>query len=269
MRSLAFDALADAYDRTRTVDPACLSLALDEITRRFPPNGYPRLLDAGVGTGRIAFPLALRGYRVIGADISRSMLARLRRNEGGARDALNLELMLADVARLPLCDRAVELALATHLFYFVARWREAARELIRVTDRKGAVLLLHTGMGREVAEVRDRYREICGELGFRPRSVGVEGVGVESTQEVLEFYEAEGLRVTRLAGSWKWVEHVPASDALDDLTTRAYSFTLRVPEAIHSAAMVRLREEIEIAHPASEFAYQTENAVSLSIVSHA
>jgi ubiquinone/menaquinone biosynthesis C-methylase UbiE len=267
VRSLRFDALAGVYDRTRTVDARSLSLALDDVVTRYPPKRFSNLLDAGAGTGRIALPLAKRGYRVLGADISRSMLARFRQNEGDLSPAARTDLMLADVARLPLKDQAVGLSLATHLFYFVARWRDAALELLRVTDKRGAVLLLHTGTGREVPEIRDRYREICGELGFLPRSVGVEGVGVESTKEVLEFYKTEGCRVTPRAGIWKWVESVSPSDALDDLAAKSYSFTLAVPNSIHTAAMLRLREEVTASHPSPSLTYRIENAISLSIVS--
>src|ERR671935_1109577 len=40
-------------------------------------------LEFGVGTGRIAIPLAARGVRVHGIDLSEAMLARLRAKPGG------------------------------------------------------------------------------------------------------------------------------------------------------------------------------------------
>ena len=267
MRSLGFDSLVEAYDRTRTVDPASLSAALAEVQKRFPSKDFPVLLDAGVGTGRIAIPLLERGYRVLGVDISRSMLARFRRKELGSPHTSRTDLLLADVAAIPLRDHSVQLSLATHLFYFVADWRQAARELLRVTERRGAILLLHTGGGREVPEVRDRYRELCGELGFRPRSVGVHGVGVESTKEVLAFYRTQGLRVNARAGVWRWTERVPAAEAVADLEARSYSFTIAVPDSVHSAAISKLRQEVATSHLAPMFGFETENAISLSIVS--
>lgn len=42
-----------------------------------------RVLELGVGTGRIAIPLAARGLEVHGLDTSRAMLAKLRRKRGG------------------------------------------------------------------------------------------------------------------------------------------------------------------------------------------
>lgn len=49
-----------------------------------PLAGPGRALELGVGTGRFALPLAMRGVRVIGIDASTAMLARLRARRGGA-----------------------------------------------------------------------------------------------------------------------------------------------------------------------------------------
>ncbi|GLF99103.1 class I SAM-dependent DNA methyltransferase [Streptomyces yaizuensis] len=46
--------------------------------------GGGRALELGIGTGRIALPLAARGVPVHGIDMSRAMVARLRAKPGGA-----------------------------------------------------------------------------------------------------------------------------------------------------------------------------------------
>ncbi len=66
--------MAHLYDETRALDSACLSQALDYLTNRFPPSAYPEVVEPGIGTGRIAIPLAERGYRLSGVDISQEML---------------------------------------------------------------------------------------------------------------------------------------------------------------------------------------------------
>jgi SAM-dependent methyltransferase len=45
--------------------------------------GDGRALELGIGTGRIALPLAARGVRVHGIELSRAMAARLREKPGG------------------------------------------------------------------------------------------------------------------------------------------------------------------------------------------
>ena len=47
--------------------------------------GGGRALELGIGTGRIALPLARRGVPVHGIDLSRAMVARLRAKPGGAQ----------------------------------------------------------------------------------------------------------------------------------------------------------------------------------------
>jgi SAM-dependent methyltransferase len=53
-----------------------------DVLARFAGDG--RALEFGVGTGRIAIPLARRGVEVHGIDMSRAMVARLRAKPGGA-----------------------------------------------------------------------------------------------------------------------------------------------------------------------------------------
>src|SRR2546423_11544102 len=45
--------------------------------------GRGRALEFGIGTGRIALPLAERGVQVHGIDVSEEMVARLRAKPGG------------------------------------------------------------------------------------------------------------------------------------------------------------------------------------------
>ena len=57
-----------------------------------------RLLDLGVGTGRLAIPLKTRGTDVHGIDASRAMLDRLRRDPIGA----TIPTVLGDFAEVPV-----------------------------------------------------------------------------------------------------------------------------------------------------------------------
>jgi SAM-dependent methyltransferase len=67
------EAVADRFDPA-VIDPTVAFLA--ELAR----GG--RALELGIGTGRIALPLADRGVPVHGIDLSRSMVARLRAKPG-------------------------------------------------------------------------------------------------------------------------------------------------------------------------------------------
>jgi len=74
--------LAAIYDETsaESFDPAVVSPIVDFIVE-FAGDG--RALELGIGTGRIALPLAQRCVPVHGIDLSRAMIARLRAKPGG------------------------------------------------------------------------------------------------------------------------------------------------------------------------------------------
>jgi SAM-dependent methyltransferase len=61
--------------------------------------GRPRVLELGIGTGRLALPLVAKGFEVSGIDSSPAMLARLRAKPGGPALAV-VEGDFADVATL-------------------------------------------------------------------------------------------------------------------------------------------------------------------------
>jgi SAM-dependent methyltransferase len=56
-------------------------------------------LELGIGTGRIALPLAARGVRVAGIDLSRDMVAKLRTKPGG--EEIHVEVGDFSTTRVP------------------------------------------------------------------------------------------------------------------------------------------------------------------------
>jgi len=84
-----------------------------------------RVLDAGCGDGRLGAALACAGARVVGVDLDSGMLrmARARRTGGMTR----LDLLQADIERLPLAAEAVDLVVAVTTLCFVGDPRAATR----------------------------------------------------------------------------------------------------------------------------------------------
>jgi SAM-dependent methyltransferase len=87
------DAFADVYDDwyDESFDTASTVAALAALA------GDGPLLELGVGTGRLAIPLADRGLPVVGVDASAAMLDRLAAKDGGGA----VHAVLADMAHLP------------------------------------------------------------------------------------------------------------------------------------------------------------------------
>jgi SAM-dependent methyltransferase len=84
------DAFADVYDAWYggRLDPADAVTVLTDLAR----GG--RVLEFGVGTGRIALPLAAHGVSVVGIEASPAMLDKLRSKP----DAASIEVHLGDMA---------------------------------------------------------------------------------------------------------------------------------------------------------------------------
>jgi SAM-dependent methyltransferase len=76
--------VAARYDESSTdmFDPAVVDPAVDFLARL---AGQGAALELGIGTGRIALPLAQRGIEVHGIDLAEEMVARLRAKPGGDR----------------------------------------------------------------------------------------------------------------------------------------------------------------------------------------
>jgi SAM-dependent methyltransferase len=74
--------VAARYDESTAemFDPAVVDPAVDLLAEL---AGDGRALELGIGTGRIALPLAQRGVPVHGIDLSEAMVARLREKPGG------------------------------------------------------------------------------------------------------------------------------------------------------------------------------------------
>jgi len=73
--------VAATYDETAEVYRPGAADAAAEVLAGLAGSG--RALELGIGTGRIALPLARRGVDVHGIDLSRAMVARLRAKPGG------------------------------------------------------------------------------------------------------------------------------------------------------------------------------------------
>jgi SAM-dependent methyltransferase len=87
------DRIADVYDsRTRHLDPTDAVKLLPDLA------GDGPALELGIGTGRVALPLAAMGVQVHGIDTSEAMLAVLRTKDGGA----DVQVTIASFAEFQL-----------------------------------------------------------------------------------------------------------------------------------------------------------------------
>jgi SAM-dependent methyltransferase len=100
------DRIASIYDRY--LDPAVHATTREAVEFLQAVVGDGRALELGIGTGRVALPLAERGVHVEGIDASQAMVDRLRAKVGGG----DIPISIGDFA-------AVEVPGAFDLIYVV------------------------------------------------------------------------------------------------------------------------------------------------------
>jgi len=154
-----YDAIARLYDPWSVSVTEDVPFYVDEA-RRVSPGP---VVELGVGTGRIAVPIAVEGIRVIGVDSSAGMLevARERAESAGVADLV--ELRVGDLRAPPVAER-VELVICPfrsylHLRTDAERLRalRAARDLLVPGGR--LVFDVFAPAADDIAETDGRWLE--------------------------------------------------------------------------------------------------------------
>jgi ubiquinone/menaquinone biosynthesis C-methylase UbiE len=113
---------------------------LTERVRRFvQPSGEERALDAGTGTGALAFALAPNVAEVLALDREPALLEEARRRAGAFP---NVTIAEGDITRLDLASGTFDLAGCARTLHHVRRPELALSELARVTRFGGHVLVI-------------------------------------------------------------------------------------------------------------------------------
>jgi ubiquinone/menaquinone biosynthesis C-methylase UbiE len=229
--SISFDRAANYYDETRGYTPEVSAAIGEAIASRVGATEGTRFLEVGVGTGRIALPLALLGYEVTGVDISQSMMARLRdklREYAQAGRSLQVQLVEADMQSLPFGNAEFDAVIAAHVFHLVSDPRRAAQEALRVLRPHGSLLVCGDMVaGHEELSVSEKWREIV----QRRRQVLS---SAEAADRVLRDLVASepGLAIEESSvASWRFSTSV--ADELDSIRRRLWSNTWVLPDHIY------------------------------------
>ncbi|NBB92905.1 MAG: methyltransferase domain-containing protein [Gammaproteobacteria bacterium] len=189
-----------------------------------------RVLELGVGTGRIALPLAAAGCEVHGIDVSSHMLAELARRVR-VDELSGIHLALGDITALPYREGVFDGAIAVHVLHLVADWAGVLARVGRLVRPGGTLVLgrdwidpesfsgmIRTHFRRTVVEVGREMlppgataaappsggAAIVGaltELGARPLSDG-EAVAAEWRTEMTPRQVLDGIRSRDDAESW-------------------------------------------------------------------
>jgi SAM-dependent methyltransferase len=128
------DRIADSYDSLYSEYDASAVELLAELA------GAGPVLELGIGTGRLALPLAARGIEVRGIDASEAMVAKLRAKPGSG----NLQVTVADFAAFKLDQRYSLIYVAFNTFFALQSQNEQVQCFKAVADhlRDGGCFLI-------------------------------------------------------------------------------------------------------------------------------
>lgn len=230
--SVSFDRAAGYYDATRMLPEEAEAAQTAMLAREL--AGADPVVEVGVGTGRIAVPLAAAGVRIIGADLSVPMLRQLAGKAGAA-----VPVVAADATRLPFRDQSFGAVVVAHLLHLVPEWRAVLDELIRVLRPAGRLLVNHGNYDGLSRAIQDHVCAIAG----RPRTYP----GLDPTTDLDEELRTLGL-VPRFMTEIPNPQTRTAEQWLNRIASHQHSWTWPIEPDTLRRAVAETREWVRATH---------------------
>jgi ubiquinone/menaquinone biosynthesis C-methylase UbiE len=249
---LQFDRIAYAYDDYNLHAPeisAQIGAAIADVTG---PGAL--VLELGVGTGRIARPIADAGCRVIGLDVSAEMMRK------AAEKGID-KLLRGSILALPLADHSVDAVMVVHVLHHIADWRAALTEAMRVVRPGGALIMGNDWLDPEscVRRMRGELRQAVIEL--RP-SMKPPGAGAAYSQFLAKL--GGTIEPDRIAASW--YNRTSPAHLLARMASRVHQETWPLDDELLAASLARVRALAEANWPDLEAEQEFERRFVLSVV---
>lgn len=226
--SIAFHHAAEVYDATRGFPPGEDRRVAALIAQAAGLDASTRLLEVGIGTGRIALPLSRHVGRVVGLDLARPMMQRLV----AKRTDEPVFVVEGDATDLPFASHTFDAVMTVHVFHLISPWRRALDELKRVL-RPGGVMVYGTNNWGEghpgLQAISDAYRAVI-------PSHNDAGKGLPRGQEKESLNEAGWERIGEEHVHRFTVQRTPQS-YMDRLAIRCDSDTWQWPDDVLKQAV--------------------------------
>ncbi len=208
--SVVFDRAAGFYDDTRGFPHGTEQHVAEKFQIAGRITEATRIVEPGIGTGRIALPLAkLSGATVVGVDLSAPMLQQLRQKQENE----SVYTVQGDAMRIPLQPNAFDIAIITHVFHLIPDWQAALLEISRLLKPSG--LLLYSWTTHENTHFLDTWRRV-----LKKRT----GIGYENFSSS-QFLDEAGWQIAGEVQHVTYYADRTPQDYIDSLVNRIWSST--------------------------------------------
>ncbi|MBI4674835.1 MAG: methyltransferase domain-containing protein [Chloroflexi bacterium] len=232
--SIVFDRAVDYYDQTRALPEWRHRAIIDALVRETGITQDSRVLEIGIGTGRIGISIAEHVRRLFGVDLSVEMMNKLRLKL--ANTNLKIDIAQANARHLPFASNTFDVVYAVHVYHLVENWRNAIRDAQRVLKPGGKfVVSFHKRDPHSPNTLlRRRMRELANEYGVDTRRPGAQSEE-EIYAEILKWDAAP-----RIVQTSVWQETENVSEILEEIDRQIFSETWMIPRAVMDQIKPRL-----------------------------
>jgi ubiquinone/menaquinone biosynthesis C-methylase UbiE len=243
---IVFDRAADYYDLTRGYPPGVADQAAELLCRAGGLGPKSRVIEIGIGTGRIALPLGLRVDQMVGVDRSIPMLRRLLQKPGAERT----QPVIGDITALPFGSARFEAAIGVHVFHLVPDWRRALTEVKRVLIPSGLLLLATDN-------------QLLPELWLATHARVPKPANAGAPSGPLDFPLQEGFKPAGQALELRYTQRVELRIFLHRIEERVWSSTWRLTDVEHAALVAAMRSAIMDRYGSLDTVLEVERAFSV------
>lgn len=230
-QSVNFDRASDFYDKTRGFPPEVEPMVGQFIAQAGNLQPTDTLLEIGIGTGRVALPLAFHVGQIVGADISLQMMQQLRRKQ---KDEY-ISLVQADALVLPFPDKLFDAGVIVHVLHLVADAEAVLREMARVL--KPGAKLLHCNSRFPDRGGIERLANIWGDSGASGRVT-------RRYNRIAELYDMLGWQMVG-KHAYEFTRFTTPDEYIAHVEQRIWSSTWQMNDAEIADIVQRLKAAVE------------------------
>jgi SAM-dependent methyltransferase len=122
-------------------------------------GGSKTVLEVGCGTGRLSVALLQKNTRIIGLDISETMLQRTRKR------SKELNLLLGDAGNLPFRNESIESVFSAYTINHIPNYRKALSEMCRIASHYVIIIVPYfLGVLVLISLILNPIRKLLGRL---------------------------------------------------------------------------------------------------------